>query len=61
MHGHSNIQFINSVHNKEDFFCSVGVIVPIYNMSDKAVFSNYLGMSLLSTTYKYYSTFLCEG
>jgi len=35
---HSEIQkFINPVYNKENFLCSVGVIVHIYSMSDKAV------------------------
>jgi len=43
---HSEIQkFVNSVYNKDNFLCSVGVIVPIYNMRDKAAFTNYLEAS----------------
>jgi hypothetical protein len=55
--------YINSVWNKEEFpeEWKKSIIVPVYKKSDKTVYSNYRGISLLSTTYKFYPTSCCEG
>jgi len=45
---------INSIRNKERFSeqWEESIIIPTYKKGDKTNFSNYRGISLLSTTYK---------
>jgi hypothetical protein len=51
-------KLINSIWNKEELpeQWKESIIVPIYKKSDKTDCSNYLGISLLSTTYKILSS-----
>jgi hypothetical protein len=53
-------KLINHIWNKEELpeQCKESIIVPIYKKGDKTDFSNYRGISLLSTTYKILSNIL---
>jgi len=56
-------KLINSIGNKEERpeeWKELN-IVPIYKKDDITDRSNYRGMSLLSTAYKFYPTSCCQG
>ena len=59
---HSEIhKLINSIWNKEELpeEWKESIILSVYNKGDKTHCSNYRGVTLLSTTSKFYSTSFC--
>ena len=56
-------KFINSIWNKEELpeQWKESITVPIYKKGDRTECNNYRGVSLLSTTYKFYPTSCCQG
>jgi hypothetical protein len=61
---HSEInKLINSVFNKEELpqQWKESIILPIYKKGDKTDCSNCRGISLLSTTYKFYPIFFLQS
>ena len=56
-------KFINSIWKKEELpeKWKESITVPIYKKGDRTDCSNYRGISLLSTMYKFYPTSCCQG
>jgi len=56
-------RLINSIWYKEELpeEWNKSIIIPIYKEVDKIDCSNYRGISLLSTTHKFYPTSYCPG
>jgi hypothetical protein len=56
-------KLVSSIRNKEKLpeQWKESVIIPIYKKGHKMDCGNYRGMSLLSTTYKIYQIFFCQG